>query len=129
MLLFHSTTVSQTRAAASLFLIVLLIAGCKKGEDAAAGNRGTPDPTVISAGKIAFASNGCMRCHTLDGQGGKQGPELTHTGIESAHTAEWFAGFVGNPKSVNPQSRMPSFKDRMSDKDLKALGTYLSTLK
>ncbi len=118
----------------AIFFTMLALAGCKKSDDSAGAPGassavGAADAGAADAGKLVFTSNGCKGCHSIGGQGGQKAPDLSHTGAESTHTAEWFANFVGNPKASNPQSRMPAFKGRISDKDLQALGAYLTTLK
>jgi mono/diheme cytochrome c family protein len=63
------------------------------------------------------------------GRGRGKGPELTHVGAEAEHTPEWIVAHIKNPKTHNPRSRMPAFEGKISDKDLLALGAYLSSLK
>jgi mono/diheme cytochrome c family protein len=59
-----------------------------------------------------------------------RGPELTRLAQDPAHTADWIATHIRNPKSHKPQSRMPGFgPDRINDDDLKALAEYLANLK
>jgi hypothetical protein len=50
-------------------------------------------------------------------------------GADPSHTPQWLADHVKNPKSQNPNSRMPAFEGKISDKDLQALGVYLASLK
>jgi mono/diheme cytochrome c family protein len=115
-----------------LFLVLigfsLILFGCSKQEAAtetgSAGLAPAPD-----AGKLAFNSNGCARCHSIGGSGGHMGPDLTHEGADSSHTAQWIADQIKNPKSHNPGSRMPPFEGRISDQDLQALSSYLAGLK
>ncbi len=39
-------------------------------------------PSVL-AGRILFNTNGCTACHSIHGEGGKLGPELTHVGEQT----------------------------------------------
>ena len=71
----------------------------------------------------------CANCHTINGEGGKKGPELSNAGAEAEHTSAWFASFIKNPKSKDANSRMPGFEGRIDDKDLQTVGKYLTTLK
>ncbi|HEX8238083.1 MAG TPA: cytochrome c [Abditibacteriaceae bacterium] len=87
------------------------------------------DATLIAAGQSVFTSNGCGNCHAVSGQGGGRAPDLTRVGAEAEHTSEWIVAHVKNPKTHNPGSRMPSFEGKINDKDLLALGAYLSSLK
>ena len=120
------------------------IAGCapQATPDAPAG--GTPPaggppmggPGGGTGGKMVSGGTGpeifksqCVNCHTINGEGGKQGPELSKAGAEAEHTATWFASFIKNPKSKDANSRMPGFEGRIDDKDLQTVGKYLTTLK
>jgi cytochrome c2 len=58
-----------------------------------------------------------------------RGPDLGKVGQNPDHTVEWLMKYVRNPKSVKPESRMPSFEARIKDDDLRALGEYLASLK
>lgn len=71
----------------------------------------------------------CANCHTINGEGGKKGPELSKAGAEAEHTVAWFASFIKNPKSKDANSRMPGFEGRIDEKDLQTVSKYLTTLK
>jgi mono/diheme cytochrome c family protein len=90
---------------------------------------GGPNATLLASGRTVFGSNPCMNCHSIQGQGGGRAPDLSHIGANPQHTAEWIAGYVKNPKSVDPGSDMPAFGDRISDQDYQALGAYLASFK
>jgi mono/diheme cytochrome c family protein len=104
---------------------ILLAAGCAKN-DGSANATAPADPALIAAGKSVFASNGCANCHAVAGQGGSKAPDLTHVGAE--HAPQWLVEHVKDPKVHNPSSRMPAFQGKISDRDLLALGAYLSSL-
>src|SRR5688572_8385426 len=94
----------------------LLLAGCTQapapggpGGGPAAPGGGGGAASLVSAGQTVYNANGCANCHTINGQGGRQGPELTRTGATAGHTAEWLVEHVKNPKAHNPGSRMPPF--------------------
>ena len=116
--------------------------GCaKNGDDggdaassATAGTSAAPaaaggGSALVVAGKAVYAGNGCTRCHTIGGQGGRMGPDLSRTGAEASHTLDWLVAHVKDPKIHNPGSRMPGFAGKISDKDLLALDAYLAGLK
>ncbi len=106
------------------------ITGCAHNdtpETAASTSGGGTDPA--SVGKGVFTSSGCMNCHSVGGQGGRRGPNLSKVGADPQHTAEWLAAYVKDPKSQNPTSRMPAFGNRINDQNLQALGAYLASLK
>ena len=83
----------------------------------------------MASGKAVYDSNGCTRCHSINGQGGRMGPDLSRTGATAGHTSEWLVAHVRNPKMHNPGSRMPPFEGKITDQNLMALGAYLASLK
>lgn len=117
---------------ASLTLVASLLAlgGCAKNGGSAASSQGAQnDPALLAAGKTAFDNNGCARCHSIGGQGGRMGPDLTRVGTDASHTPQWLVAHIKNPRTHNPSSRMPAFEGRISDNELLALGAYLASLK
>ncbi len=74
-----------------------------------------------------FLTNHCLSCHIVNGEGVGFGPELTHMG-RGSYSADRLAALIRDPRAGNPQASMPAF-DKLSDSDLKALVTYLLTLK
>ena len=87
------------------------------------------DKTLIAAGRAVFDANGCIRCHAVGGEGGAGGPDLTRVGADAEHTPQWIVAHIKDPKAHNPRSTMPAFAGKINDKDLLALGAYLSSLK
>lgn len=117
-------------ASFALLLASLWIAGCaKKEESSGSAPAAQGSASLVEAGKAVYASNGCAKCHSLGGQGGRMGPDLTRVGADTAHTPQWLIEHVKNPKTQNPASRMPAFEGRINDTDLNALGAYLASLK
>lgn len=114
-----------------------LTAACNKqdqtsgGGEAAQGNApggqmaGGPP---AGSGQAVFQQN-CSRCHAINGQGGRRGPDLSHVGAQSDHTAQWLTEFIRDPKSKDAGSRMPAFGNRIGDADMQSLTSYLVTLK
>ena len=81
---------------------------------------------TVNPGEIVFKAQGCSACHTINGIGGKIGPDLTHVG--SRRSKEWIEAQIENPKSHDPDSIMPSFA-ALPEKDIEDLADYLSGLK
>ena len=54
----------------------------------------------------------CIGCHVIDGDGGKDGPDLSRYRPEtrSATLRRWIA----DPESVNPDAEMPAFGKRLT---------------
>jgi mono/diheme cytochrome c family protein len=103
-----------------------------KGSDPPATTTDPPsDPSSLSAsaqaGKALFSSSGCMGCHTVNGQGGKVGPNLSNEG-NSGHSSQWLATQIRNPRKHNSQTIMPPYNS-LTDQKVNNLVTYLESLK
>jgi mono/diheme cytochrome c family protein len=121
---------SVSRLAGLGLLAASLVVGCtQSGGSGSSSASPQADAAMVAAGRSVFDANGCARCHSIGGQGGRMGPDLTRVGAEPGHTPQWLVEHVKNPKSHNPSSRMPAFEGRISDRDLLALGSYLASLK
>jgi len=109
-----------------------------------------PGGEEFTTGKRVYANNRCANCHRLGETGGGRspgpmggppgggkgpgggmnGPNLTAVGGDPAHTKEWIAEHVRNPRVHKPMSRMPpSGPEKISDTDLEALAAYLASRK
>ena len=60
-----------------------------------------------SKGENIFLSEGCTACHSFKGHGGGIGPDLTAVG--KRRSTLWIMSQIKDPKSHNPESRMPEF--------------------
>lgn len=69
----------------------------------------------------------CVRCHTIDGEGVKTGPDLTEAGKE--HDATWLQSWIADPEAVDAKADMPAFGDRLSPDELKAVAEFLAARK
>jgi mono/diheme cytochrome c family protein len=88
-----------------------------------------PVPPEFAGGRKIFDAN-CARCHSVGGATGgrgKRGPNLAKEGAK--HEAEWVAAYVTDPKSKKPESRMPSFGNKLSAEDIRAVADYIGSLK
>jgi mono/diheme cytochrome c family protein len=129
-------------------ILAFPIAGCGGGEDettapenvetTTTGDTGTDEETTTedtttanegeeeagegdpANGKQVFASAGCGSCHTLSdaGASGSVGPNLD----ESKPSYETAVEKVTNGAGV-----MPSFKDQLSEQEIKDVAAYVST--
>ena len=79
---------------------------------------------TIQRGQDVFKANKCMRCHSIEGEGGRLGPDLTHVGSHRETT--WLHTFLKDPRSIIPQGKQPPFKG--TDQEREELVTYLSSL-
>jgi len=113
--------------------ISLLLFGSLLASAALAGPPQTPKPKPpaagnIAAGKKVYEANSCKNCHSINGDGGSGGPDLSAIGADKTHTAAWFKKAIVTPKAIHPDSTMPAF-DKISAKDLTDLEAYLGSLK
>jgi nitric oxide reductase subunit C len=81
----------------------------------------------VSPGAAVFQTKGCMNCHSLRGTGGTFGPALDTIG--AGMSAQEIGKYIRNPKSVNPNSKMPPQKDNLSERELDEVAGFLATLK
>lgn len=103
--------------------ISLILAGALLAQTAA------PDdvPDVAAAGYHVWQANRCAGCHTLYGQGGAYGPDLTH--IYSQRGDTYLREFLVNPNAFHPGERiMPRFGLTISEtSDLLAFLNWADT--
>jgi ubiquinol-cytochrome c reductase cytochrome b subunit len=69
----------------------------------------------------------CVGCHVIDGDGGSDGPELTHIG--SKHAANELRKWIADPEAIKPETDMPSFEDRLTPGQLDSIAEYLASRK
>jgi ubiquinol-cytochrome c reductase cytochrome b subunit len=78
---------------------------------------------VALRGKNVYNTYGCMSCHTISGQGGKIGPDLTNE-LQKGRTRQWIFVQLTNPRIHNPKSPMPPFS-MLDTTQLNNLADYL----
>jgi cytochrome c oxidase subunit 2 len=88
----------------------------------------------MAAGQSVFQANNCGRCHGVGGgfgggRRGGRGPDLSRVGANPSHTVQWLVEQIRDPQSHKPDSRMPAYADKIGEEDLRALATYLASLK
>jgi len=71
-------------------------------------------------------SQKCAMCHAVNGKGGAVGPDLSKISANMKEKA--IKAKLENPKKLNPDSSMPSFKT-LTKADMSALLGYLKSLK
>jgi quinol-cytochrome oxidoreductase complex cytochrome b subunit len=82
---------------------------------------GYPEPIERAAGVWARY---CVGCHVIDGDGGSDGPELTHIGAK--HDSATLRRWIVDPEAVKPDTDMPAFGKRLSPEQLDAIAQYLA---
>ncbi len=108
---------------AVIFLMVIL--GPRRTADP------RPDPPAVNAeaaspGLEVFRSQGCERCHKLDGRGLSVGPPLDHVG--SRRTRAWIESFLREPRGRYPKTIMPAYGN-LPRKELRDLADHLARRK
>jgi mono/diheme cytochrome c family protein len=115
--------------AAGLALLVMLlgVTGCRRNEGSAGSLPRSQGNSAAAHGRTVFDANRCGTCHTIGGQGGGQGPDLTHIGAKPENTYEALMQKVKNHPALSPTSGLPAFQ--LSPVDVVSLAGYLASLK
>ena len=78
------------------------------------------DSGPIYDGGMMFNEKGCLYCHTISGQGGERGPNLTYIGDRlSANELTW--------RIMNGGLNMPAYGGTLTDKELGDVVTFLKS--
>ncbi len=88
---------------------------CHQGVDLIKG------ATVLNTGRQKIEKYGCYACHKIAGWEHKRKPGPSLLKIASKVDKEWFKAWVWAPKTINPNTKMPSFfmQDNNSKKEFK----------
>jgi len=71
----------------------------------------------------AAQGEGCFRCHSLHGRGGKVGPDLAMEGTRG-RSNNWLIGHFKDPQAYSPNSVMPAVGG-LTRRQLEQLATFL----
>jgi mono/diheme cytochrome c family protein len=85
--------------------------------------RAQDDKLVAAFYTQAAQGEGCFACHSLDGRGGKIGPDLAIEGTRS-RSAAWLVGHLKTPQAYSPASMMPPLGG-LTNRQLEALAAFL----
>ena len=84
---------------------------------------------AVEDGKKLVEAKKCSICHAVDGKGGRKEMKPLN-GITEGKTDEWLLDAMKDPKkTIGPDTKMPSYKDKLTDDEIKAVIAYLKTLK
>lgn len=89
---------------------------------------GTSNPAsrmAVDEAKL-YSSLGCSGCHSINGVGGKMGPDLALVRARN-RSREWITEQIRNPGSHNPKTIMPAF-GKLSRAQALGLADYLLSL-
>jgi ubiquinol-cytochrome c reductase cytochrome b subunit len=86
-------------------------------------------PTVPAETQAAAAIyvRYCVGCHTVDGDGGKDGPDLSKVG--SKRDLATIRRIITDPSSVKADAEMPAFGKRLTPQQLESIAGYLAARK
>ncbi|HEC25729.1 MAG TPA: cytochrome c [bacterium] len=119
----------------------IMMGSMMKNKGGMVSNRGHemfPQYKGVKTGYALFRYEGCIMCHTINGQGGIMGPDLSHMG--SIKNFSWIATQIADPSAhfsrggavtfngIKYPTIMPNFKN-MSSKNIGILSKYLESLK
>lgn len=88
------------------------------------GNGAPVDQTRRARGQALLVSEGCSKCHAMDGRTAGDGPNLAGWG-----SAAWAKAFLRDPGALRfygKQNRMPRMSDRLGEGELDALARLLA---
>jgi mono/diheme cytochrome c family protein len=85
----------------------------------------SPADPVVTRGQAAFKDNGCYGCHMIGKFGTPIGPDLSQVGRK--YPQEYLARWLRDPALQRPSAHMPALE--LSEADVRALATYLGTLR
>lgn len=84
-----------------------------------------PEPPARDRpGALVFARF-CVGCHTIDGDGGDDGPNLSRVG--ATREREWLRRWITNPRDVDPDANMPAFGRQLSAEQIDTIAAYLAS--
>jgi ubiquinol-cytochrome c reductase cytochrome b subunit len=86
-----------------------------------------PEPAGEARTAILVLGRWCGSCHIIDGEGAKQGPELTRAGEK--RDAKWLRDWISDPAAIDDLADMPPFNDRLKPEELDAIANYLAARK
>jgi ubiquinol-cytochrome c reductase cytochrome b subunit len=86
----------------------------------------SPSQAPNAEGAKLFWSLGCSGCHSINGKGGKIGPDLALE-RQKSRSQEWLDEQIRDPRSHNPKTVMPSFA-RLPGAQIGNLVDYLLSL-
>ena len=96
------------------------------GGGASSRDSAVSEGSQVLSGADLFRSEGCIQCHSIGGEGGNIGPDLSGESVK-AKGREWLREQISNPQSHNPDTIMPAH-DSLSGEKLNALVDYLLSL-
>lgn len=90
---------------------------------------GRPLTSAERSGRALYRSQKCDDCHTIAGEGGDKGPDLSDIGLK--HSSAWLHSYIEEPTRFHGDTtEMPSFgPPNLSHQEIEELAQYLSSLR
>jgi ubiquinol-cytochrome c reductase cytochrome b subunit len=88
--------------------------------------RSGPPPALDDSTRqvTTLVNRNCLSCHTIDGVGGTEGPNLSHVGTK--YDAASMAKRINDPTDVNPNAEMPPFAGKLTPDQIRAIADWLA---
>lgn len=86
---------------------------------------------VAKQGYLAFRQH-CIKCHSINGDGGNVGPELNYpVSVTEYWKEEWLARFIADPQSIRANSKMIPFYRGVKNREevVSSIIAYLKAMK
>jgi ubiquinol-cytochrome c reductase cytochrome b subunit len=99
--------------------------GPEAGSRAPSGSQARLSQSAREGAALA-GSLGCTGCHSINGTGGKVGPDLSNESRQGRSRA-WFMDQIRDPKSHNPNTIMPPYPS-LTQQQLDQIVDYLQSL-
>jgi ubiquinol-cytochrome c reductase cytochrome b subunit len=87
----------------------------------------TPPAGAAVAAPFVTINRSCIGCHTIDGVGGDEGPDLSQAGKDA--DAPTIERRITEPRSVDPGAQMPAFGGRLTPAEIHAIAVWLAARK
>jgi len=87
-------------------------------------NRAIRTDPKITEGQLLFATFGCGNCHSVFGEGGTVGPNLSDVGLR--RDAKWLEEHFKEPREVSPGTVMPKIDMLVEERE--SLVAYMKSL-
>lgn len=103
----------------------LTVLGAKDSPPAAvaSGQWSAPDFRAEDATAIKLVTKECRSCHTIDGVGGKEGPELKN--LAAKYDLAKIQQRIIDPTKVMPDAEMPPFGDTLTPDEILAIAKWI----
>ncbi len=85
---------------------------------------GDPDVSAEDLSAAMTFSNMCIACHTVAGEGGDTGPDLSLVGAR--RDAASLRAVIADPSAEYPDTLMPAYGERMTEEQMSAMVNYLA---